>query len=557
MTRQLSSILTKSRRPFCQADLCGTHRPCSNCSQRNRCARSHRGRCVTLPLAACCFAWVIMFYPHSVLGQNPPPNIQYTNKAADLGLRGNAKVNSSTLGLELEIPLGSYPGRAGLNLPVILNYSSKVHRLSYEGYNPGHFSSSGQPIGDGYAIVIAKYGEHSASGWTSSLGAPQLDFTLTNQIYDNSGRPGSNDGSACPLCIYSIDRMLVWMPDGSSHELRSSDRPRVGSDPLPDDLYAVDGSRLRYQRSTGTLFLPDGTRYANGQYIDRNGNVLTGVNNQWTDTVGRVIGNPFATPGTTPSAGDYVYSLPGVGTSTINYTFKWRNLGDAGVQTTPEPLRYVANQGCPFGAGSYSPSLFAAQADAYICNGGNVFNPVVLYQIVLPTGQAYTFTYNIYGEIDKVIFPTGGYERYAHGQIWPVSFMSSPYNQGNRGVGSRWVSATGLSTDEVQWQYFKPTGGQVNITAPDNSLTQLYLSTENLSPSFGYTPDGARVGMTYEERFYSPPDGSGNRQILRRNLTDWTMTGSNGGSLAQGANRNARVTKQVELLLDTGGSALA
>jgi hypothetical protein len=40
----------------------------------------------------------------------------------------------------------------------------------------------------------------------------------------------------------------------------------------------------------------------------------------------------------------------------------------------------------------------------------------VLYQIQLPTGQAYTFTYNEYGEIDKVQLPTGGYERYQYQQ---------------------------------------------------------------------------------------------------------------------------------------------
>lgn len=46
----------------------------------------------------------------------------------------------------------------------------------------------------------------------------------------------------------------------------------------------------------------------------------------------------------------------------------------------------------------------------------NRFDPVVLAEVVLPNSTtnnviSYKFTYNIYGEIDKVVYPTGGYER--------------------------------------------------------------------------------------------------------------------------------------------------
>jgi hypothetical protein len=48
--------------------------------------------------------------------------------------------------------------------------------------------------------------------------------------------------------------------------------------------------------------------------------------------------------------------------------------------------------------------------------------------------------------------------------------------------------------------------------------------------------------------------------MLRRTLTDWAMTGSNavGGVYnANYATRNPRASMQVEILLDTGGNALA
>ena len=62
------------------------------------------------------------------------------------------------------------------------------------------------------------------------------------------------------------------------------------------------------------------------------------------------------------------------------------------------------------------------------------------------------------------------------------------------------------------------------------------------------------------ENFYSPPDGNGVRQLLRRHLTEWSVTGSNATSQfsgAQQAARNARLTKEVDIIFDTGGSALA
>src|SRR5260370_22800890 len=140
-----------------------------------------------------------------------------------------------------------------------------------------------------------------------------------------------------------------------------------------------------------------------------------------------------------------------------------------------------------------------------------MFRPVVLYQIVLPHDPAnpnpptYTFTYNIYGEIDKVVLPTGGYERYEYAQVAPLTTdMRNPYLQGNRGITRRYVSASGLPADEVSWQY-SGGGGSVNITAPDGSLTALSMYTDlSLQSTFGYSPDQPRAGRTFAENLYSP-----------------------------------------------------
>ncbi|MGA9997904.1 MAG: RHS repeat-associated core domain-containing protein [Pyrinomonadaceae bacterium] len=453
--------------------------------------------------------------------------------------------------------MGNFPGRAGLDMPVALSYSSKVWRMDYAAYSSF--------MGNYYTSVIAKYGEHSASGWTSSLGFPFLDTVTLDQKYDQNGTP---TGTTCGIPCYTIDRVLIWMPDGSSHELRSTDQPFQPGDARPDILYSVDSSRLRYQKSTSTLFMPDGSRYIlnTKQHIDRNGNTLTYNAGQWTDTLGHSITDPLST-----RTSNYAYSMPGVSNSSINYTFKWKSLDEPGVLADSQQVRYIADSGCPNGNGSYAPYLFPSASGDYtfICNAGNVHRPSVLYQIVLPTGQTYTFNYNIYGEIVKVTLPTSGYEKYEYDTLMPLSRMNAPYNRANRGVVKRWISESGTGTDEILWQYgytgtytgWPDSGPYVlNTIAPDMSLTEYYIHTDSNS-SWGYSmsnSDGARVGRVYDMRFYSAPDSSGNRHILRRNLTRWDVTGSNATSQLPGlqnATRDPRAVKEVEILFEDGGSS--
>jgi RHS repeat-associated protein len=492
------------------------------------------------------------------------PNIQFNKKSVDGGDRGSVRVNPSTLALELEIPLASYPGRAGLNVPVTLSYSSKAWRVEYIAYIPGHFSSSGNPLNDGYTRVEARFGEYSAGGWTSSIGFPVLDNTLLSEFYDGAGNSkstggcfGSNNPTGLDAFCYKVDRMLVRMPDGSTHELRSSDQP---FDPVnhvdATDLYAVDGSGMRYNRTDQILYMSDGSRYllTTGDYVDRNGNRLHYTGSGWTDTLGRTI-NP---PPLANAPGTYTYSPPGM---SGQYTFVWKRLGDPGVLTTTQPLKNVADTGCPIGNGSFSSHLFVSDvfnSRTCIQNADQVFNPVVLYQIQLPTGRSYTFTYNEYGEIDKVVLPTGGYERYEHALASQLNSFRAPYTQANRGVINRFVSTGAAGAAEDHWSY-TPSSGKVSVTAPDNTLTERYMFMDISGIcGWGYCPNTARAGKIYEERVYSAPENNV-RHMLRRTLTDWAMTGSNatGTPSAPDATRNARVTKEVVILLDTDGDAQA
>jgi hypothetical protein len=148
---------------------------------------------------------------------------QFTNNNADQTLRGSSRVNPSTLGMEISIPLVSFPGR-GISIPVNLSYSSKVWRLQYIRTDPAVNSPSCQTIN------LPKYAETTASGWTSSLGFAYIEYTGKAQIFDSRGVA---QGDAAPTCESAPDdnldvyvrRLILHMPSGETHELRADDTP--------------------------------------------------------------------------------------------------------------------------------------------------------------------------------------------------------------------------------------------------------------------------------------------------------------------------------------------
>ncbi|HJY31223.1 MAG TPA: hypothetical protein VJ306_24515, partial [Pyrinomonadaceae bacterium] len=457
-------------------------------------------------------------------------NIQHTENKPDLALRSDLRVDPSTLGMSLSIPLASYPGRAGHGLPVAITYSSKALRLDFQGVDY-------TPVTGAKTWTGVKFGERSTAGWTSTLNPPRVEFTGMGQYYDGQGH------TACPdVCVpgqntvgdHYIKRIHVHMPDGSSHELRLDDEAHLFPlEPFTGTFQAVDGSRMRFESNAGTasvLYLPDGSRYLFGpynigneltatNYIDRNGNTLSynAGTRQWTDTLGRVIADPLPT---NPAANTETYFFAKlVGGLDATYTLRWKYLADV---LTPDPstgqppsLRYSGDYKCAHNSyQNVSPSLFTSSFDTRVCveqdQFGNpaFFNPVVLAEVVLPTGKFYRFTYTVYGEIDKVLLTTGATDRFRYNQVATLSSSTGPYSQTNRGVIERRVSATGTSTDESVWSYalISTNPYTVRTTRPDLSYSERLLHRSRytgVGEDFArFEFDDARMGMAYEERSY-------------------------------------------------------
>ncbi|HSS22508.1 MAG TPA: RHS repeat-associated core domain-containing protein [Pyrinomonadaceae bacterium] len=530
-------------------------------------------------------------------GQSSDPNVRYTQ----------GEVNQSAT-LSLEVPLGNYKGR-GLDLPVSLSYSSSVWRI--EQLNKIHYDGVPQ------SVTQAIYAEHSVAGWTSTLNLPKVEFPKQTDTYDYRARQyPSNTWNGC--FGYRIARLFIHMPDGSTHEFRESDQPYY-SDTIDmwGTFYAVDGSRMRYDSTgvdTGTLYLPDGTRYVLGHpsssIIDANGNTQTYNENtrQWTDMLNRVIANPLPL---TPEARDYDYYLPGLSGNTLHYIFKWRNLSDSltlNADGSTPALDYMASHylpnpnlpptstgfgNSPVAQSTQYQSLFQTATPydpiedpdngpvpVFVVGkgqpGGQLFNPVVLQEIVLSDGTSYKFSYSIYGEVSKVVYPTTAYDKYDYASsLLDVDQEQQPYVQAKRRVTSRQSSVNGLGTDILEWKYLETPGigyRVISIIAPDKTRTEIYQYDPKAPNDQGkvyWTFDFASTlqGLVFQKQIYSTSaDGLGGA-MLRREITQFEQTtsgytfavtcGQSPFSKPITVYRNPRPIKTVEIIFEGSGPALA
>src|SRR5262249_32180108 len=151
---------------------------------------------------------------------------------------------------------------------------------------------------------------------------------------------------------------------------------------------------------------------------------------------------------------------------------------------------------------------------------------------------------------------TRGYERFRYDYVAPISSSEFPYSQANRGVVERWISPSGDGSEENSnhWVYSIVGGPYRTITtAPNCTRTERLIyggaPGGNLPAPFGF--EDPREGMSYEGRTYNPSN-----QMLRRSLTEWQVSGPQPGGYVS-AQRDPRVTRSVNLLLDTGGNVLA
>lgn len=562
--------------------------------------------------------FLLLAFTNALHAQADQTNVRFTQ----------GSVNESAQ-MSLGVPIMSYKGR-GIDLPVSLNYSANV-------WNIEHLGTVHPISGITQSVTQAIFSKDAVAGWKSSLALPIIEWPKWETAYDYKGKAVSYPQPSC--FNFRIREVYIHMPDGSTHALRKSDLPfnnssGPGSVDMSGTFYAIDGSRMRFDATganTGTIYTPDGTRYVLGNpyssIIDRHGNTITYDANtrKWTDLMGRAIENPLPE---TPEVGDFEYTLPGLSDSDyeeLTYTFKWKELEDVLTPvggSTPN-LRVIASEVLPYpnnapASGnmpeaqslSYArlfqsvlseddpenphdpryPTVIVGRGQLGGQTGGQLFNPVVLSEIVLPDGTKYQFTYNVYGQIDKVVYPTGAYEKYVHSgypanpSAWDEQVGDQqPYLQSMRWISSRKVSENGTGSDEVEWTYENAPGfeggGNTSIVNPDGTMVAIerfgpgnkYLDSEGNGNKYYYRfgDKDPRVGMTLSKVFYSKPV-SGVRTMLRRELSsydahdsysnEYSVTcqlGSQSKTTLFPMRRAARLARQTNIIFEGSGDALA
>jgi RHS repeat-associated protein len=513
-------------------------------------------------------------------------NIRNTDYSPDKALKSNARVNPSTLAMEISIPLVGYPGRGGNSVPVTLDYSSKVWDFDNIGQFPNNFNVT---VND----IRPLYARRSAAGWSSSLATVRIDYKW--DVYEGNFQGGANyEGQIYAPApwetppdnnLYIVKRLHVTMPGGSTHEFRVNDVPVFcgtisskcdGAPDLTGTFLSTDGSRMRLESGTSSsvLYLPNGSRYEFGAktgninlahtFYDVHGNRMSynSTTQTWTDTLGRLIEDPLPTNWDgiqNQVVQNDTVSFPGLFADSYNVVLGWDLLQNV-LNNPTDPLRYIGWKNCDGeGATLVSPYLFSdgGEHQTRICNLGSPFNPVVLKNVTFPNGQSYEFKYNVFGEIEKITYPTGAYERFVYGAITPIQAGNYAYDQANRGVINRYVSATGVPGDEIPWTY---TAGRaspldpyiVTTTAPDGSITKQYLHDESPSlnaKAYGFTKSIS--GRSYDERVY---DSSTSHHLRSRKLTEFEFTGPIGSGAWPLATRDMRPRREVSIIFDPNNS---
>jgi RHS repeat-associated protein len=380
------------------------------------------------------------------------------------------------------------------------------------------------------------------------------------------------------------------------------------------------------------LYLPNGSRYifpANPQdiqgrfateFIDADGNKLAfsrtvdgyEITSKWIDTMGREIIDPMPhnwdSQNLTVETVDV--SLPGFDGDTQDFKMKWLPLKPEECETSEdntcgkvggevpgaledqsEILYYTSPKFCQ---GNLTTDLPIDEVlfTAYVlgqrsCNPFKIedvdgrptdvparFNPVVLAEVELPNGKSYKFKYNRYGEISKIVYPSGSYETFEYSQIDPLAnYQSQLFDQMNRGVIERKVYNSN-DVLEQRWNYSATISDPTNSTSPyivttiaphksDSTIedatgrmkTVRYLTRVPQYPSgaqngnFGF--DDPRGGMPYDERTY---DESG--ALRARTLTEYIVAAPRTGSNDSRAIRDARPKRSVSIIIE-GEQALA
>jgi YD repeat-containing protein len=344
--------------------------------------------------------------------------------------------------LLLDIPVISYPQRGkALNLQFSLHYSNAGWRAEE--------TAEGGPVSEQWA-------NEGPISVTFALDGAQYSYTTSVLL------PGTGNGNIQENPPIHYGMSTIYSSDGSAHALENG--------------WSTDGTGLSALGSavidrSGIRTVPIQDPNPNYSYAvaleDTDGNEITQNSTGWVDTVGRsfpatLIPSPnlnpenpnFAPDPPTPLQPPYLL-LPGVPTAVTSLcpagtqtAYKWLVPAPTSSPTAPTATYTFCYQTITYASNFGYPDIAEA--------GGSA---MALIALVLPNQTSWQFTYDTWGELTSVVYPTGG----------SVSYQWTTIPYGIRAVQTRTISSASSDSPNAMWSYQwgVETGSSFNVeTAP-------------------------------------------------------------------------------------------
>jgi YD repeat-containing protein len=504
--------------------------------------------------------------------------------AAENGGGGAATVDPFSQVLQFSIPLGSVPGRGGQSVPIGLRYTSRVWSAE--------INIADSQGGAGFRRALFR----TDTGWTPLSSCASFDplgaLTTLNLPFDPAtGQPFNPFRDTSSPRVF-VNRELRVLPSGATREFRTSDRTDGVRDAEATPSRAVDGtgSILFREADPASGSEAAAQRDASGRQIggracdiDANGNAITMAFTDSGERVVQSLGRSVPVPvqpvyiadltggraNVEAAPGDYPVELPRVGGGTARYTIKIQRLADVRMNAG-DPLRFrtqavfnPATNSCRVLPSGFLFSSPAGCAAGRFISRDELFNPPLIGEIVLPNSTRYTFRYNVFGEVTRIVFPTGAVQEFEYAQLPPRTGNNQPdqafLNQTNRGVVRTTLKIPGQPDAVTQY-------APDVVRNPDGSRIETrYTQTANELIAFGF--DDPRAGAAVEQRYFAPPPAGqpdSAAPLLRRTLTEFAVDGSrDAGPVVNGRPsfiyrmRNVRPVRVTEISFDGTGDALA
>jgi RHS repeat-associated protein len=446
--------------------------------------------------------------------------------AGSYELSGFENVNLYNGNLNFNLPLLHLGGRGSAGYTMTLSINNKGWQVSRHNTSQQGVQYLFSPKANGWAGLDVGLTPGALQG--RQTGVPDINFSPCPQSHFYSAYR------------YSLTRLTFTAPGGTEYDLRdqfTNGQPETEaggcnapsaqgfargtvfttsdgttatfvSDSTIYDTKSSQGTTdgATYIYPSGYLLMGDGTRYRidDGRVTwirDRNGNRVdfNNTTNVYTDSLGRQVTISYGS-GTPPY--DTVISFSGTGGTGRTIRLSYNSLRDA--------LR------SDYSLQTYS-QLFPELNGA---SSASQYNPTVLTAITLPDNRTYSLKYNSYGELARVVLPTGGAIEYdmtsGSGVLWGYDADGNDTAQVYRRVYERRVYPDG-STLEGKTVYGAFGSGTNSPLDPLNVVPSVGGTNVNVS---SYTPAGTLLARQ-THYFYGRAEGTLFQAFNWKLYSDW------------------------------------